>query len=221
MAGSVYDDLKVKKNQLIRKGLDGSVFAAPHSADAVTDLTDATDKLLKPLPTGYEDLGWLSEDGAQYSSDVETSDINGWGGTEPLRSDITQDSTTLEVACLETKLMTIGLYTGADTSAITANATTGEVSIAKPARPNVRYYRVLSVAVDLSDAGEIYICRFLPRARVTDKADQPHQSGDDEPITWGVTLTSYVDSTLGYSERYIFGGPGWHALLTDMGIPSA
>jgi hypothetical protein len=221
MAGSVYDDLQSKKNQLIRKGLDGSVFVAPFTADAIDTLTDDADMLLKALPTGYDDLGWLSEDGAQYSSDVETSDITGWGGIEPLRSDITQDTTTLEVAALETKLITIGLYTGADTSTITANATTGEVSIEKPARPSVRYYRVLSIAVDLSDAGEIYIARFLPRARVTDKSDQPHQSSDDEPITWGVTFTSYVDSTLGYSERYLFGGPGWNALLADMDIPTA
>ncbi len=218
MAGSAYDDLQARKNHLIRKALEGSVFVAPVTADAITDLTDDADKLLKALPSGYEDVGWLSDDGAQFSRDVDTSDITAWGSVEPVRSDVTQDTTTLQIACLETKKVTIGLYTGADMSAVTADATTGEVRIEKRARPGIQDFRVLAIGVDLTDAGELYVARFLPRARVTDYDDQNLQSSDDEPVTFPVTMTSYVDSTLGYSEKYLFGGPGWFAALSDMGF---
>jgi hypothetical protein len=77
---------------------------------------------------------------------------------------------------------------------------------------------VLAIAVDLTDDGELYVARFLPRARVTDFDDQNLQSSDDSPITWPVTMTGYEDPVLGYSERYLFGGPGWAARLSAMGF---
>ena len=219
MAGSSYDALQTKKNQLIRKALNGSVFVAPTSSTAITALTDSTDKLLKTLPTGYVDLGWLSDDGAQFARDTDTSDVTSWGSTEPTRSDVTKDQTTLQVACQETRLETIGLYMGVDMSGVTPDATSGEVSVAKPTTPKSRYYRVLSIAVDNTDDGEIYIGRFLPNAKVTEFDDQQQSSGDD-PIMWSVTFGAFIDSALGFSEKVFFGGPGWSALLTDMGFSS-
>lgn len=175
---------------------------------------------LKLLPAGMDDLGWLSGDGAQFSRDVSTSDVTSWGSVTPTRSDVTSDTSTMAVTCQETKLLTIGLATGADLAAITADAQTGEVSIEKPTRPASKHYRALSVAVDLGDGGEIYVARFLPRAKVTNYAEQAFGSGDD-PIAWGVTLTGEEDSSVGYSERWLFGGPGWQFLLADMGFATA
>jgi hypothetical protein len=223
-----YDDLKNKQSELIRKALDGSVFLAPISAAPITTLTTRAAAVVGPpavpahneltaLPADWDDLGWLTDDGAAFSRSVSTSDVTSWGSVSPTRSDVTADTTTLAVTAQETKLLTIGLATGVDMGGITPNATTGEVSIAKPTRPSGRFYRALSVAVDLGDAGEIYIGRFLPRAKVTGFSDQA-MGGGDAPITWGVTLTGYEDSDLGYSERWLFGGDGWQALLADMGF---
>lgn len=220
-----YETLKNKQNHLIRKALDGSVFVAPITAIAVTDLTTYTAGPpvvvdLTALPAEYEDVGWISDDGAQFSRDVETSDVTSWGSVEPTRRDITSDTTTLAIACQETKKATIGLYSGADMDAVVPDPDSGEVSIAKPARPSSRSYRVLTLAVDLMDAGEVYVARFLPRAQVTDFDDQSFTSGDD-PIMYSVTFTGYMDATLGYSERWLFGGPGWLAALEDMGFEAA
>ena len=220
MPGSTFDDLQKHNAGLIMKSLEVGVFVGPSTAPAVTTLTDPTSKLLMELPTGWGDLGWLSDDGAQFSSDINTSDITGAGSTAPLRSDITADTTTLQVACLETNMQSIGIYTGQDMTAVTPSAS-GEVSIAKPTRPVSTYYRVLAVGVDFVDgAGEFYVARFLPRVKVTDKDDQAYQSSDDSPVTWSVTLTAFEDSTLGYAEKYFWGGPGWFAKLADMGFPA-
>lgn len=175
---------------------------------------------LRPLGAGWDDLGWLSTEGAQFSRDVSTSDVTSWGSVTPTRSDVTSDTSTMAVTAQETKLLTIGLATGADLAGVVPDVNTGEVSIEKPTRPSSRHYRALSLAVDLGDAGEIYIARFLPRAKVTNYAEQAFGGGDD-PITWGVTLTGEEDSALGYSERWLFGGPGWNALLDDMGFSAA
>jgi hypothetical protein len=220
-----YEALKNKQTELIRKALDGSVFVAPVTADAIAALTTYTAGPpvvidLTPLPAEYDDLGWLTSDGAAFSRDVSASEVTSWGSVSPTRTDITADTTTMSVTAQETKLLTIGLATGADLSNVEAAFQTGEVSIAKPARPKSRHYRVLSLAVDQGDAGEIYVARFLPRAKVTSYAEQSF-GGGDEPITWGVTFTGEEDSDLGYSERWIFGGAGWNALVTDMGFTQA
>lgn len=217
-----YDALKNKQTELIRKALDGSAFIGKITDPAIASLTTYTAGPpvvidLTPLPAGWDDLGWLTSDGAQFARDVATSEVTSWGSVSPTRTDITSDTTTLTVTAQETKMLTIGLATGADLSAVVPDANSGEVSVAKPTRPSSRYYRVLSLAVDQGDAGEIYIGRFLPRAKVTSYAEQAFAGGDD-PITWGVTFTGEEDSTLGYSERWLFGGAGWQALLTEMGF---
>jgi hypothetical protein len=219
---ATYDALKNKQNELIRKALDGSVFLADISADAIDDLTTYTAGPpvvidLTPLPTDWDDLGFLTNDGAQFARDVSQSEVTSWGSVTPTRTDVITDTSTLTVVAQETKLLTIGLATGADLSGITPDTNSGEVSIAKPSRPKSKHYRVLSLAVDEGDGGEIYIARFLPRAKVSSYAEQSFGGGDD-PITWGVTFTGETDSDLGYSERWIFGGAGWKSLLTDMGF---
>lgn len=195
--GSVLDDLKLTAGQ------KGFGLAAGVS--------------LKALAASYEDLGWLDTAGAQFSRDVATSEVNSWGSVSPTRTDVTSDTTTLSVTAQETKLLTIGMATGADVSELKAAFQTGEVSIAKPTRSKGRHYRALSLAVDQGDGGEIYLGRFLPRAKVTGYSEQAFGAGDD-PVAWGVTMTGEEDSDLGYSERWFFGGPGWLALLAEMGI---
>lgn len=221
-----YDDLKNKQAELIRKALDGSVFLAPATAGPIVALTSATGVApnevveLTALPTDWDDLGYLSNDGAAFARDVASSEVTSWGSVTPTRTDITSDTTTLTVTAQETKLLTLGLATGADLANITPDAGTGEVRIAKPARPKSKHYRALSLAVDEGDGGEIYVARFLPRAKVSSYAEQAFGGGDD-PISWGVTLTGEVDDELGYSEEWLFGGAGWKALLTQMGFPAA
>ncbi len=176
---------------------------------------------LNALPAGWEDLGWISTDGATYGRETEVSDVNSFGSVEPTRSDVTRDTITMSVVAQETKMLTLGLYTGADTSALRANATTGEFSISKPAVPGFRYYRVLGVFVDRDDDGqEIYIARYMPRCRITEWGEQQFTDGDD-PIGYSMTFTGFEDSVVGYSHRWWFGGSGWKSLLTNMGIPTA
>lgn len=215
-----YETLRDKKTQLIRKARDGSAFIAPFSATTITALTSGAGSDLAALPAGWEDLGWASTDGATYGRETETSDVNSFGSVEPTRSDVTSDRITMGIVAQETKLLTLQLYTGADLSALEADATTGEVGIEKPARPGFRYYRVLGLFVDDTDDGELYIGRYMPRSRVTEFGEQQFTDGDD-PISYPLTFTGYEDSVLGYSHKWLFGGPGWEALLADMGIAQA
>lgn len=219
---ATYEDLKNHQAELIRKALKGSFFHAAADAPAIATLTTATAGVvsLTALPAGWDDLGLLTSDGVTASNEVSNSEVSSWGYTSPTRSDVTTDKTTLNVVCQETKLATLGLYTGQDMSALVPTAGTGEISIEKPSRPRNPYVRGLLLAVDESDDGEIFIGRFFPRLKVSGKAEQKYGGGDD-PITWGVTLETHVDDALGYSERWLFGGQGWKAKLEAMGFPAA
>lgn len=218
MPGASYDALHGKKTELIRKSRKGSVFVAASSADHITSLTDATDSLLKPLPVGYRDLGWLTDDGAQFSSDIDVSDTSSWGSVTPTRTDLNSESSELAVSAQETNLGSIGLYVGVATAGIQA-ASNGEVRILKPLSPMKQSYHVLSLSVDETPDGEIYVARYWPNAEVTDKDDQAMNKED--PLLWPVTLSARPDSGEGYSEAWLFGGPGWLALCAAMGITVA
>ncbi len=215
-----YSALRDKKNQLIRKARDGSVFAAPFSAAAITNLTSGASAALVALPTGYKDLGHISTDGASFGRETTVSEVRSFGSAEPTRSDMTSDTITMSVTAQEHKLITLGMYTGADLSAATATAVTGEFQIAKPTVPGINFYRILGLFVDRTDAGDIYIGRFMPRAQITELGEQAFGDGDD-PIAFPMTFTGKEDSVLGYSHKWIFAGPGWLALLADMGITQA
>ena len=123
----------------------------------------------------------------------------------------------MTVVCQETKLLTIGLATGIDTTAIKTPNASGAVMVRKPVAPTSKFYRLFCISKDDGDAGDIYIARFFPRAKVTSYGEQAF-GGGDEPISWGVTMTGYADSTLGFTEAWLFGGPGWNALVQSMGF---
>lgn len=219
-----YESLKKKQNELIRKSLDGSAFIAPVTAAAITNLTTHSAGPpvvidLTTLPANYRDLGYLTEDGVGFTRDVASSDVTSWGSVTPTRTDITSDTTTITAVAQETNIDSIGLATGKDMSTVTGAANSAEVAINKPARPTQRFYRLLTLAVDQGDSGDIYVARFFPRVKVTGFGDQAY-GGGDSPIEWSVTLQAFEDSTLGYSERWLFGGPGWKALMTKMGFPA-
>jgi hypothetical protein len=220
-----YAGLAKKKQELVRKALDGSLFTAPADAPAIASLTTYTAATttapevieLTPLPAGYVDGGLTTDEGLRFARAVETSETTSWGRVEPTRSDTNSDVTTLAVDFQELSKFTLSLYTGAALASLVPVADSKELRIPKPARPTARYYRLLALAVDDTDAGEIYVAKFFPRAKTTEFSDQAFAKGDDA-INWGMTFTAYVDDALGYSQNDMFGGPGWKALITEMGF---
>lgn len=212
------DALQSLQNDLIRKTLNGSVFIAPYSAATVDEATlfDTATGELKTLPTGFKDLGYLTDAGASFNRSVTNSDVTSWQSLTPTRSDLTADTTTLQVICQETNLQTLGLYTGAADTALNPATANGVVRVDKPARPTGLEYRVLSIAVDETSEGEVVLCRYLPKAKPTAFGKQDFAKANE--IQYDVTFTGYVDDVLGSPESFIFGGAGWLSRLTAMGL---
>jgi hypothetical protein len=220
MAGT-YADIRDKKNELIRRAKDGSVFVAEMSVAVPAALTSTSSSTLLTLSTtDWTDLGWFSTDGVTYDRTTDKVETSSFGSTETTRSDVTKDAISMTCTAQETKALTLGITTGADITAIKADATTGEVQVAKPTTPKLRYYRVLGIFLDHDDNGaEIYFGRLMPRAQVADFGSQGYNE-DETGISYPMTWQGKEDSTLGYSHKWFWGGPGWKALLTDMDIPN-
>lgn len=219
---AVYADLADKKNELIRRAKNGSVFVAEMATAVPAALTSTSAATLLTLdPDDWTDLGWFSTDGVTYDRETDQVETSSFGSSESTRSDVTKDEISMTCTAQETKALTMGITTGADIAAIMADATTGEVAIAKPSTPKLRFYRVLGLFLDHNDDGlEIYFGRLMPRAQVADFGSQSYNE-DETGISYPMTWRGKEDSVLGYSHKWFWGGPGWKALLTDMAIPNA
>ncbi|SDT74377.1 phage tail tube protein [Actinoplanes derwentensis] len=215
-----YEDLRNKKNQLIRRAKDGSVFIARMNVPLMATLTAGpTASLLTLDPDDWMDLGHISTEGATYDRETETTETQSYGSRESTRTDVTRDEISLNVTAQETKLLTIGLSTGAELDAIKAAAVTGEVQIAKPFTPRLRFYRTFGLFLDHDDNGrEIYFARLMPRAQISEFGSQGYNE-DENGISYPMVWRGKEDSSVGYSHKWLWGGPGWLALLSDMGIP--
>lgn len=215
---ATWADVVVKQNQLIRKALDAAVFLAPLTADVPTTIVDAAGG--PALPVGFMPLGNLSGDGITWAREVETSGITSLGSVEPTRSDIRSVTNTVQLTAQETNRLTIESTLNVDLSTLVPKVG-GEVTFEEPNRPKSKYYRLLGLAVDDGDAGEIYIGRLMPRVKMTETGDQVWSDGDDGMVR-EMTFQSFKDAEAGFSARHFFGGPGWAALLADMGfLPAA
>jgi hypothetical protein len=217
---ATYADLADKKNQLIRKSLTGSVFIAPPSVANLVSLTTGAGSALVTLPTGWQDIGWVTKDGVGYGRETEQSEVTSFGSQQPTRTDQVSDVLSMTVTAQETKLLTLGLYIGVDTTGIEAAAVTGELRIAKPSIAANYHYRVLGLFIDEIEEGEIYMARYFPNAKITERGEQNMSDGDD-PVSYSLTLRAEEDSATGTDAEWIFGGPGWVALLDDMGVDQA
>lgn len=212
MAG--YQDLAEKQEGLIRKMTDGSVFVAASSVAAITTIAGTGSALIAALPTGYFDLGLLTDDGAAIAAATQSQDVTSWGQFGPTRTDIINRTPSLTCTAQETKALTVGLMLGVDAAAATI-PTGGQYKVDLPTRPKGKSYRVLVLGVDENEDGEIYIARFMPNAKLTNIGEQSMNGG---VFTYPFTFTGSVDSALGTAETWFFHGPGWLAMLADMGF---
>lgn len=212
-----YASIEQKKSELIRKGIQGSVFIAPYTAPpiVVSTLFGVTGDVAT-LPSGYIDLGWTDDTGAMFARKITTTDVTGWGSIDPLREDITADSTTMEVNAYETDLLTIALFANVQDSTLVA-AANGALGVPVPVASTPTIYRVLAVGADESPYGEIIFARYFPNAQITDYKGQSFALKD--PLAYGMTFTANLDSIAGFAQEMIYGGAGWLYMLSDAGIP--
>ena len=136
--------------------------------------------------TGFTDLGLIGEGGVTESRGRSTNDIKAWQNGATVRTVITDGTLTYNFVMLETKKETVETYYG---STVTAAAADGSLVVVPTATGGRK-----SFILDVIDGSEL-IRVYVPQGEVTEVGDRVYVNG--EPIGYEVTVTAYVDSTIG------------------------
>lgn len=215
---STFEAVAAQNRGNIRKPLRGTVLIGRYpAAEVISTLVAPNGELV--VPTSYESVGWISEDGVTFTKDREVTDVRGWGATSFLRRDIQSEDNTIQFAALETKRLTHELRTNLDLSGVEMSAD-GEWKYDLPDRPDIAYFRVLVVGVDGISGVPFYTAKHFPMCVVTEMDDESWSDGDD-PAVFNVTLSALVDDEAGKVGTEFLFGPGALAAAEDMGITVA
>ncbi|MEU6614492.1 phage tail protein [Streptomyces parvus] len=198
--------------EYIRKQLVQAVFAADITEAAIAAPFDEETGALLAVPTGYLPIGYTTDDGITFPSDLSISDVTSSQAVEPTRSDIESDILSASFAPQETNAATVALYDGLPLSGAGALPAIGTAwQWDRPSSPRNPFRRLLFIGLDYGDdGGEIYVVKFMPRARLTNREDE--QWARSTETQRPVTFNAYRDSALGTSCRNWVDGPGWRAL---------
>lgn len=203
----------------IFKGLYGSVLIQDYSTSnnfATYNPFDATTGLLNStlLTTdGFQDLGYMDENGVEFTPTWTMADTAGWQTRQPLRSDPTVDTETAMFTCLQSNPTVDCLYEGLPLSSAGTEGATG-YSVVHPQVPQLVYRSVLFLGVDGTTANPIFMAKLYPKATIT-KIDKQDLQAKSE-VQYKFTLQAYPDSVAGFARKLFREGPAWRAL----GVPS-
>lgn len=153
---------------------DGIVAVAPLETTGPTGLG--------ALPAGFEDLGYISEDGVTESTDQSVEQIKAWQRNAVVRTSVTEGTTTFSFTMIETKAATIELAFG-----VTVEADGSYVKNPGAERPRQ------SFIIDVID-GERLERQYIPDGQVTELGEITRANG--EPVGYEVTITAYDNDAI-------------------------
>lgn len=196
----------------IFKALGGIIFAADIATSVPSAFTTASTSDLLALPTpAWWKLGLLTKaDGLKFTRDQTKDTDESWGYNEPTRTDIIQDAESAAFTMQETTRRTLEMIDMVDLSAVTPDATTGEITYNKPLISVSPYRRLIYLGVDGAGTARRYRIKVMPRAQVSTPGEINWVQGT--AVRYGVTILATVDPTLGYSVRNVLAGPGQKTL---------
>ncbi|WP_394621302.1 hypothetical protein JNUCC0626_20055 [Lentzea sp. JNUCC 0626] len=181
--------------ELARLGVTGALYVAPLGTVAPVDMS--------AWPSGWTDLGYISDDGVTESLNEDKQDFVPWQSATPIRTEVTSSVQTFSATLWESKAATISLFYRVPESdmVVTGSAPNQVVSFTQAGKPK-RDTRAFGV--DVVD-GTYHRRIVLPLAEVTERGDVVYKS--DSLIGYECTITAYPGSD-GFSVKRMF-KEGW------------
>lgn len=200
---SVEEQLDVVDSSLVQK--HGAQIMAIADYSAVPPESFFTKQALEDgglilpnvLPSAYRNMGYITTDGIQESTDVSTSDVQAVQTIETVRSDIDALTKTLQVTFLEVSGLTKSLWAGLPVVRWPADKR-APWAVAHGRRSNWPYYRIFILTQDGAGEDAKYRVEHAYRAKVTDLGDRTLNRTD--PETHQFTFTCFRDDAVGMSK---------------------
>lgn len=161
----------------------GGVYAGATSATLPTTPTSS-------LHSSLTGLGYVTEDGLTMTKGGDNSPIRAWGGDE-IRNIRTNDSLTFSWSFLETSIAVLKEVYGQDN--VTSASIVNTITLNSDQLDNRAY------VFEMLD-GDTAFRIVVPNGQITDTTDVSFTDGD--PVSFGVTLTAYPDSS--GNKAYIY-----------------
>lgn len=161
----------------VRVGVTGAVYVADTDATLPTDASTAVD-------AGFNDAGYISDDGITESHDDETESITAWQNGDEVRRIRTGHSVSWNFTFIETSATTLAEFYGNFTA---GDGTTTEdtVEITGEELPHRAW------VFDVVD-GDNVLRIVVPDGQVTERGDVTYSNG--EAVGREVTVTAFPDS---------------------------
>ena len=212
-----FETLRDAKADLVLADLHLAVLFAPYGTTPLNTLEDTDGDIISL--SDYTSAGIMEKSaGVSITNDVESTDIEGYGEAEPVRTIINKRVTRFQATFLETNLTVLEKYWGTTFSDVVPSAN-GGVVIEAPALPKNVYYRCILLGQDDVDDDPLYTYYLMPRVKLQSVDNQ--ELKDDGAVSYTLTFQAFRDPALGFSVAQGWCGPGWAHLVSRAGFTAA
>jgi len=212
-----FETVRAAAQDLVLSKLSLAILFAKSTAPAITTVEDPVTGDLVALPD-YRSAGILQKDaGLSITSNIDSSDIEGYGEVEPVRTIITKRVTAFSAGFIETNREVIEKFWGVelDSTNLTVSAQ-GGVTVKAPVRPKNVFYRCILLGQDEVNGEDLYPYWILPKVKLTDVDNI--DAKDDDAIQYKMTFQAFRDPEVGFSVLQGWCGPGWRLLVDKSGF---
>lgn len=136
---------------------------------------------------GFDELGWLSEDGVDEAVSQDSTTYRAWQGAQIVRQKISSSDTTFRIQCLEENAVTMGLrYRG---QAFATTSAVAKVSVKNQTKQDDRAW-----VIDMID-GDVTKRYVVPNGAYEMTGTIPHRNG-------GITILEFTITPQGDYDVY-------------------
>lgn len=215
-----FENIRDAKADLVLAHLHFAVLFDSISSDAAVTLEDAATGDLD-VPATAQSAGIIEKAaGVSLTHEMDSTDIEGYGEADPVRTIISKRSVQFEAKFLETNKVVLEKFWGTvfdDTNLDVSEH--GGVTIKAPSLPKNVFYRAYLVATDDVNGEDLYAYYVMPRIKLVNVANQ--ESRDNEAVGYTLTFQAYRDNEVGFSVLQGWCGPGWRKLVHKTGFVTA
>lgn len=212
-----FETIRDANADLVRANLHFAILFDQMTNAAVATLEDVSTGDLE-IPATAESAGIIEKKaGVSITHNIDSTDIEGYGEAEPVRTIISKRTVQFDAEYLETKKVVLEKFWGTvftdDNLSVSAH---GGTTIIAPTLPKNVFYRAYLVATDDVNGEDLFAYYIMPRVKLVKVDNQ--DSKDDGAVSYKMTFQAFRDRTMGFSVLQGWCGPGWLRLVDKTGF---